>query len=505
MNIENIQLFEWGQIEWIYEPNSNDSMNIINVGITTIFQNKRQHSHIHYGNEQVIYVLSGKGIQLIEDKISNINKGLIYHIEAGSVHETINNGDEPIKQLVISVPVNYEQNLLRRSSNKFIKNTIYNDISKIKDEIKTICETIANPLKIPISIFDSNENMIISGRNYPEICTSECSIDKNIESCCIYKIKNGYESPNYTDLSAFVCPYGLTLFIMPIVFNNEIIGTIKGGHILTSSSSIQLDNYDYMDSSLSNKLPNSMQITPKGTLNAIMNQIKKLCVTIENAYLFKNKEEESLKSLKDQMLDIKINNHFLFNTLNSIASLAIKENSLKTYESIMSLSKMLKYTSKNKVNFIQLKDEVSYLQNYISLQKLRYGEKLEVAFHITTNMGNKSIAVNCLQPIIENCFIHGFKNMKKDMKIDIILKSYKNNLIIEINDNGEGLKEKDLNTLKNKISEYDKYEMSGLMMVYSKLKLLYENNFEFEITSSLNQGMRTKIVLIEDRLWEGVK
>ncbi|WFD11090.1 histidine kinase [Tepidibacter hydrothermalis] len=486
MNIKNIQLFEWGQIEWIYEPSSNNSMNIINVGITTIFQNKRQHSHIHYGNEQVIYVLSGNGIQRIEDKISDINAGRIYHIEAGSVHETINTGDEPIKQLVMSVPVNYEQNLLPKKRNISAKHKTYQDITKIKEEIKTIYKTIAEPLKIPISIFDSNGNIIISSRDYPEICTSECSVDKNIENCCIYKINNGYESPNNTDLSAFVCPHGLTIFTMPIIFDNEIIGMIKAGHIRTSSSSNQLHNF--------------MQITPKGTLNAIIQQIKKLGITIENSYTLKNKEEESLKSLKDQMLDIKINNHFLFNTLNSIASLAVKEKSLKTYESIMNLSKMLKYTSTNKINFIELKDEISYLQNYISLQKLRYGEKLEVVFHITTNMRNKYIAINCLQPIIENCFTHGFKNMKKDMKIDIILKAYKDNLIIEINDNGEGLNEEDLNKLKNKISEYHKYEMSGLMMVYSKLKSLYENNFEFEISSLINKGTSIKIVLPENIL-----
>ncbi|CAH2214615.1 histidine kinase [Tepidibacter aestuarii] len=496
MNIKNIQSFEWGQIEWIYEPNPSNSMNIINVGITTIFQNKRQDRHIHYGNEQVIYVLSGKGIQLIEDKISNINSGLIYHIEAGSVHETINTGDEPIKQLVISVPVNYEQNLLQKKSTILTKNTTYQDITKINDEIKNIYETIAEPLKIPISIFDLNGNIIISGRNYPEICTSKCSVDKSIENCCIYKIKNGYESPNHTDLSAFVCPCGLTVFIMPIIFNNEIIGTIKGGHIRTSSCSTQLDNYGYTDSSFSDGLPNSLQTTPKGTLNAIIQQIKKLGVAIENAYILKNKEEESLKSLKDEMLDIKINNHFLFNTLNSIASLAIKENSLKTYESIMNLSKMLKYTSKNRIYFIQLKDEISYLQNYISLQELRFGHKLEVNFYIKTNIENKTIPFNCLQPIIENCFTHGFKNMKKDMKIDIILKLYKNNLIIEINDNGEGLNEEDLNKLKNKINNYEKYEMSGLMMVYSKLQLLYENNCKFEISSSLNKGMSVKISLI---------
>lgn len=59
----NIQSFEWGQVEWIYEPDFNRSLNTMSIGITTIFPNRRQNKHMHYGNEQVIYVLSGRAFR----------------------------------------------------------------------------------------------------------------------------------------------------------------------------------------------------------------------------------------------------------------------------------------------------------------------------------------------------------------------------------------------------------------------------------------------------------
>ena len=90
---KNTQYFDWGHIEWIYEPDPVSSKNNMSIGITTILPNTKQNKHIHYGDEQFIYVLSGEGIQLIGSKISEMKPKQIYHMEAGTIHETTNNSD----------------------------------------------------------------------------------------------------------------------------------------------------------------------------------------------------------------------------------------------------------------------------------------------------------------------------------------------------------------------------------------------------------------------------
>lgn len=506
---ENTQIFDWGQIEWIYEPDSNNPLNNMSIGITTILPKKRQNRHIHYGDEQVIYILSGEGNQLIGDKISDIKPGQIYHMESGIIHETINQGNEPIKHLLISIPVQHEQNILMQkdeSETLGISNSI-NDNIEINDEISYIYKTIVDPLKIPVAIFDMEGKEVIKGKGYSKFCKSNCSIDKNGGICPLYNIKGEYAPPQYTALSAVICPYGLTVFTMFIFLNNKPIGTIKGGHIRILPSHM----------SNCSTLSEGIQIIPKATLNALLQQIKKLSKTIENYYIFKNIElqlnkkeeiiqdivrneielEESLKSTKKKVLNIQINNHFLFNTLNDIASLAVKEDAFKTYQSIIDISKILRYTTANQNNFIQLKNELEYLKNYMSLQKLRYGDRVKIKIDVPTCMYDKNVPFNCLQPIVENCFIHGFKDMKNNMEINIIGKIDKNNLIIQINDNGIGLNEEDLNKLRFKISEYEKYELRGLMMVYYKLELLYGNDFDFTIESSEGKGTKVKITLFK--------
>lgn len=514
---ENMQSFEWGHIEWIYEPDSNNSLNNMSIGIVTILPNKRQNRHIHYGDEQVIYVLSGEGNQLIGDKVSDIKLGQIYHMEAGIIHETINQGDEPIKHLLISIPVQYEQNMLRQKEESDMVNSIemINDTTQINNEIRYIYETIVNPLKMPVAILDMDGNIVIKGRDYPEFCKSNCLIHKNDGNCPIYNIKGEYGPPQYTALSAVICPHGLTVFTTFIMSNNKPIGMIKGGHIRISTSNA--DGYSNSSKETFNTLSELMQVVPKGTLNAVLQQLKKLSKTIENYYIFKNAEiqlnkkeeiiqdivkneialEESLKSTKERVLNIQINNHFLFNILNNIAGLAIKENAVKTYQSIIDLSKILRYTSANQNHFVQLKNEIQYLKNYTNLQKLRYGNKLKINIDVSTDINNKNVPFNCLQPIVENCFIHGFKDMNKGMKINIIGKLDRSNLIIEINDNGIGLKEEELDELRYRISEYEKYELRGLMMIYYKMKLIYGNNFDFKIESSKGKGTKVKITLPE--------
>ena len=211
--------------------------------------------------------------------------------------------------------------------------------------------------------------------------------------------------------------------------------------------------------------------------------------------LFRSVLEETLKSAREKVLNIQINNHFLFNTLNALAGTAIKEKAVETYQSIIDLSKMLRYTSTNENQFVQIKNELQYIQNYTNLQKLRYGNRLDINVNISPDINDKNIPFNCLQPIVENCFIHGFKDMKSGMKINITALINKNNMIIEIIDNGIGINDDALKKLRDKIIGYDKYELRGLMMTYSKLKLFYGDKFNFIIDSSKGSGTKVKIVL----------
>jgi len=509
---DNIQYFDWGQIEWIHEPEKSNFKSVMNIGIVTIFSGKRQNKHIHYGDEQVIYVLSGKGEQIIGNKTSTMKPGSIFHIQAGSTHETINYGEDHLKELLISIPVNHEQEIFLKNRKERLENEndkIYPQDIKINEEIKYIFDKIIEPLKVPMAIFDHEGIIVFKTNYYPEFCRANCSINEKLCNCSLYNIKDEYAAPQYTDMSAFVCPYGLTVFVLPIVYNNKVIGVIKGGHIREAKSNIKMKTKE------SHEVISLPYDTPKSTVNAILQLMKRLCKNIINYYIFKNTEielnkkdeiindivqneimlEEALKNTKGKVLSIQINNHFLFNTLNAIASLAIRENSLNTYDAIISLSKMFRYSLKKSSYFVELREEIEYLKNYINLQKIRYGSKIAADFNISLEVENINVPFNFLQPIIENSFNHGFKDVKDNMKMIVIAKQAEDRIVIEIKDNGIGMKQDELIELKSKIVEDDEYELNGLKMISLKLEKFYGNNFSFDINSQYEKGTAVKISL----------
>ncbi len=493
MNNNNIQHFGWGHIEWIFEPEYGNSTNIMHIGITTLYPGMRQTKHVHYGDEQFLYVLSGRGQQLIGDELTTIETGDSSHIEAGSVHETINISDEPLVQLLISIPANFENTLLPQSKEYKLSDSRDNNDSQIKidHKIRSMYEGLIRSLKVPLSIFDAEDNAIIEGHGYPDYCRSRCNIDESPYNCCIYGIKDNYSSPHYSDPSAFICPYGLTVFVIPIQLQDKVIGIIRGGHIRTSP-----DNPDYV---------------PEARMKAISLQIKKLSKSIVNFYRFANTEvqlqdisrhemmlEESLKSTQEKVLSIQINNHFLFNTLNALAGLAVKENAFKTYESIISLSKMFRYSLKTGSNLVKLRNELDYLVDFIDLQKLRYSERLEVSFDIAEEIKDIVLPFNCLQPILENCFIHGFRDKKDKLRIVVSGRREGDRVILEICDNGTGMDEKAVNALNDRVhQDRNGGALSGLQMIYSKLKSFYNEAFTFEISSGLDKGTSTKITIYD--------
>ncbi|MBK7426008.1 MAG: histidine kinase [Saprospiraceae bacterium] len=109
-----------------------------------------------------------------------------------------------------------------------------------------------------------------------------------------------------------------------------------------------------------------------------------------------------LKSLKDQL-----HPHFLFNTLNNLYAMTLPVEG-KSSEVVMRLSDLLQYMLYEcKADFVPLKKELQFIKHYIELEKLRFGENLDLRFNIRGEIQNYRIAPLLLLPLVENAFKHG--------------------------------------------------------------------------------------------------
>lgn len=149
--------------------------------------------------------------------------------------------------------------------------------------------------------------------------------------------------------------------------------------------------------------------------------------------LIRQKLETELKYLRNQT-----NPHFLFNTLNNIYALARKQSD-RTAEAVMKLSKLLRFMLYDASKpLISVADEISMIENYIDLEKMRYGGKLSVNFSKEIDDAQELISPLLLLPFVENAFKHGVSESRFDAYVRLELKLKEGILRLIVKNNKEG-------------------------------------------------------------------
>ena len=150
--------------------------------------------------------------------------------------------------------------------------------------------------------------------------------------------------------------------------------------------------------------------------------------------------QTSAKEAQLQMLRYQLNPHFMFNTLNAISTLIFKQENDKANEMLDKLCEFFRYSlSQQGAQQSTLKDELDLLDVYLSIEKVRFGDRLSVTLDIDTRAQLAKVPSLFLQPIIENAIKYGVEASKNNGQIHIIAKCHLEQLIIQVADSGPGL------------------------------------------------------------------
>jgi len=137
--------------------------------------------------------------------------------------------------------------------------------------------------------------------------------------------------------------------------------------------------------------------------------------------------QSELKFLKSQ-----INPHFLFNTLNSLYALTLKKSD-QAPEIVLKLSEMMRYMLYEcNEREVPLSKEINYLKNYLELEKIRQGKKMEINFAMDGEVGHQKIAPLMFIPFVENSFKHGISNQISAGYVNILLEINQNEVTVTI-------------------------------------------------------------------------
>lgn len=206
----------------------------------------------------------------------------------------------------------------------------------------------------------------------------------------------------------------------------------------------------------------------------------------------KDQEEKRKSELK--ALQSQINPHFLYNTLDSIIWMAEG----KKYEQVVlmtaSLARLLRQSISNEAEQVSIRQEIEYVKSYLTIQNMRYKDKMEFLIEVDENIKEVPIIKLVLQPIIENAIYHGLKY--KESKGILIVKGYKENnqVILKIIDNGVGMDEETVAHIFEQHKVNYQSNGVGVYNVQKRLQLYYGS--EYGITYESEKGKGTTVTIV---------
>lgn len=191
------------------------------------------------------------------------------------------------------------------------------------------------------------------------------------------------------------------------------------------------------------------------------------------SYIERLKDAEREKTKEELLaLQYQMNPHFLLNSLNSIRWMAMMTNNAIVADTLVKLSRIITPMLRNPSLTWQISDEIEFLENYVSMMHLRYGHDMEYHMDCPKEYYDKEFPRLILQPLIENCFVHGSKQ-GEIRSIDVLIRC-DDYMEIKVINSGIFMSEEKLEDLYKKMQTAEKAtDNVGLVNVYRRLKLLY--------------------------------
>ena len=330
------------------------------------------------------------------------------------------------------------------------------------ENLSEVCKIIAEDLGAKATVI-TNKKEIIAGFSFDKDEIKKADIKSNNtrkvlktgETMLVIK-EDDEIIEDFLDIS----PHIKSCIILPLKEKNDISGTLK---IFFDTAEKITEKNRYLMIGLSHLISTQMEISKVENLISLL-------------------KYSELKALQSQ-----INPHFLFNVLNTMTSL-IRTNPEKAREVTIDLSNYLRYNLDNNVKSVELIKELNQVNTYIKIEKVRFGDKLNILYDVDESLYNFQIPSLIIQPLVENSIKHGILKKRDNGCVKIIIKKIGKDIEVIIEDDGIGIEQTIIDNLDKQIKEN-----IGLKNVHQRLKLLYGEGLNIK---KLEQGTRIKFKIL---------
>lgn len=302
-------------------------------------------------------------------------------------------------------------------------------------------------------------------------------IIKNNFICTTYIRKQNLLDMSYLAIILIFTGSFLTLFLHLYSKKISAKSVSSLNLLITEMEKIKNKKYDYIQS-----------INTDDEFEDIAKEINKLLKNVHSLNEKNNELSALNKEIEMKQLESQFNPHFLYNTLETIRY-CIYVDKQQAADLILKLTSILRYSINHQEEIVPLQRDISYIENYLQICKIRFQDRFTYMLKIQEECRNIHIPKLILQPIIENSIRHNFKTKSK-LSIWITMEVVNKHLIIEVEDDGDGIKAE----MMHELNQHNIHSVHiGLNNVYRRLQLHFDKNFQFNIYSHI--GIGTKVSL----------
>ncbi|MDU2065729.1 MAG: PocR ligand-binding domain-containing protein [Sporomusaceae bacterium] len=364
-------------------------------------------------------------------------------------------------------------------------------------------------------IVDAEGNPITRPSNFTRFCKIVRSTAKGLERCINCDDQGGrrHQKP-----SVYRCHAGLTDLAAPIIVQDQYIGAFLGGQVLVApkESKAKDEMFDFtadlaIDNDQLGEAFNEVKVIAKKRIQAaadLMYIMANYIVEIGAANISGNLLMEEMKAKADleamlratelKALQSQVNPHFLFNTLNTIARLALLEGATQTQEVVYALADLLRNNLRDMDDLRTLEQEIKSITDYLTIQKVRFGERIRAVIDVDPQIADIKVPALTLQPLIENAIIHGLERKVEGGKVKISAKRYGDHVMISVVDTGVGLPQEKINTIFQAEKRKETHGQTtglGILNVHKRIQHYFGSEYGVKIDSVLGEGTTVEIHL----------
>ncbi|RAW12146.1 histidine kinase [Paenibacillus taichungensis] len=375
------------------------------------------------------------------------------------------------------------------------------------DTIAEICSRLYDPTKEQIYVIDNQNQIIFEGKSEvsgTDALRQEAATELNSarSSAGIVQTASGHFEQDhsmyvYQQLGSQFADWTIvkqipneTLYASAttLTWNNAMIAIAALLLVIVATLFISIritgplkQLMRYMNQIQAGRLHVDIRLTSRDEIGVLARHFRDMMDTVNNLILREYRLEIANKTNQLKALQAQIHPHFLYNTLQSIGTLALQQQGQRVYVLLSSLSKMLRYSMRDQTR-VTLNEEAEHARLYLELQKERFGDRLEVELDFAENTLRAEMPRMTLQPLIENYFKHGADVQPGKGRIRISSQRTPDDWIqIQLENNGPCIPEDKLSEIQRWLrpaslssgssQEPDETESIGLRNVMRRLQL----------------------------------